>query len=104
MTTTNNALPPITRLVKMHFAADKTTEFLALFAGVKDLIAAFEGCRHLELWRDTTNPCIFFTHSIWQSKTHLEQYRQSELFQATWAVTKTFFAAPPQAWSLENEY
>lgn len=93
---------PLKRIVKMHFAIDKVPQFKTLFAGVKSQIAAFEGCLYLELWGDKGNPCVFFTYSIWQSEGHLEKYRQSELFQNTWAATKILFAAPPQAWSLEQ--
>lgn len=94
----------IVRIVKMQFRPEAVTDFLALFEGKKSLIAGFEGCLHLELWRDTDCADIFFTHSRWQSPMHLLAYRQSALFRQTWAITKTLFAQDPEAWSLEMQY
>ena len=92
----------IKRIVKMTFAEDKTDFFLASFWEVQPKIEAFEGCVHLEIWRDTDNPNIFFTYSFWKSEEHLQRYRRSDLFKSTWEKTKKLFAGKPEAWSVAN--
>jgi quinol monooxygenase YgiN len=92
----------VTRLVKMTFRPDAVETFLAVFREVRPRIRAVEGCTHLELWRDTADPAVFFTYSVWDGPEHLEAYRRSALFQATWPRTKVLFAAPAQAWTVEQ--
>ncbi len=84
----------------MTFREEAVSDFTTLFAARKDTIRNFEGCNHLELWRDNTNPNIFFTYSKWDSQSALDHYRFSEFFKDTWGKTKALFAAPPQAWSV----
>lgn len=92
----------IKRIVKMRFRQDTCATFTEeVFESSKALIRNFPGCRHMELLRNTDDPLMLFTLSIWESPGHLEQYRQSELFKSTWAKTKVLFAAPPEAWSVE---
>lgn len=93
----------ILRIVQMHFRKDALADFIQLFEERKQLIRAFEGCEHLELWQDEHNEAIFFTYSHWQSETHLNHYRFSELFKDTWAKTKVLFAEKPQAWSVSRK-
>lgn len=90
----------IKRIVKLTFEPAHIPTFLANFEAVKDQIRAFEGCSHLELWRATQPDNVFFTYSYWDSQAHLDAYRHSELFAATWAKTKILFADKPQAWSV----
>lgn len=90
----------IVRLVKMNFKDDKIDDFLALFEARKQAIRAFDGCRHLELWQDSTNNNIFFTHSMWESEEALDHYRFSEFFKDTWSKTRELFAGKPEAWSV----
>ena len=90
----------IKRFVKMTFKPEHVQDFKDLFHKTKDLIAAAEGCKHLELLQDTDNECVFFTFSIWEDPSFLEQYRNSDLFLSVWAKTKVLFDAKPQAWSL----
>ncbi|WP_448520427.1 putative quinol monooxygenase [Rhodoflexus sp.] len=87
------------RTVRMTFKPDKTAEFLAIFEASKHKIRNFNGCRYLALLQDAQNPAIYSTYSVWESPEHLEQYRQSELFQSTWAATKQLFADKPLAFS-----
>ncbi|MBL7691713.1 MAG: antibiotic biosynthesis monooxygenase [Flavipsychrobacter sp.] len=94
----------IVRIVQMTFRADKTDEFVAMFNERKDRIRHFDGCTHLELWQDKKQPEIFFTYSHWESESALDHYRFSEFFKETWGLTKAMFAAPPQAWSVEQRY
>ena len=89
----------ITRLVKLTFAEQHVPTFIQIFESSKNLIRAFEGCEHVELLNDVENPNIFFTRSIWRSETDLNLYRESELFQTTWAKTKILFSDKPHAWS-----
>lgn len=93
----------ILRVVQMHFREDALDDFLNLFEERKQLIRGFEGCEHLELWQDEHNKAVFFTYSHWQSETHLNHYRFSELFKDTWRKTKALFAEKPQAWSVNRK-
>ena len=91
------------RIVKMHFHADKITDFEAIFERKKELIRASKGCQLLELYQDKTNPEIFFTYSYWEAAEDLENYRKSELFKEVWAKTKALFNDKPQAWSVDKK-
>lgn len=91
----------IKRFVKMTFRTDSIERFKDIFNSSKDLIAAMEGCQHVELLQDISNPCVFFTYSIWDDPKYLEDYRQSELFSGVWAKTKVLFSDKPEAWSLQ---
>lgn len=88
------------RLVKMHFSADFVAEFKETFQAVQPKIAAFKGCSAVQLLQDNTNPDVFFTISHWEDEQHLEDYRQSPLFQETWAIVKPMFLSKAEAWSL----
>lgn len=90
----------LVRVVKMHFSPDFIEEFKTLFLAVKSKIAAFEGCNGVKLLQHETDQQVFFTISNWQSAEHLEQYRQSDLFVATWAKVKPNFLRKAEAWSL----
>ncbi len=92
----------ITRLVKLDLSADKANEFKEIFDQYKDRIKAQEGCFLVELLQDENNPALFFTHSIWKSEEHLNQYRKSALFGEVWPKTKTFFTNKAEAWSLNK--
>jgi quinol monooxygenase YgiN len=87
------------RVVRMTFESDKVADFLEIFNQSKDKIRHFEGCMHLELWRDAENPTVFSTYSHWKNAEALENYRQSAFFQSTWKATKQLFADKPVAYS-----
>ena len=92
----------IKRIVKMTFRPEAVDTFLyEVFEPSKSKIRAFPGCRHMELLRATADTDTLFTLSYWDSAAHLEQYRQSALFQDTWAKTKALFAQKAEAWSTE---
>jgi len=90
----------LVRIVKMNFREDGIDAFKKLFDSRKLQIRNFEGCSHLELWKDRLHPHIFFTYSYWRDADALEAYRHSELFANTWAQTKSLFAGKPEAWSV----
>ena len=90
----------IKRFVKMTFKPENIDRFTDIFIASKNLIAAREGCQHVELLQDINNPTVFFTLSIWDDPKYLEAYRQSELFAGVWAKTKILFAEKPEAWSV----
>lgn len=92
----------IVRIVKLVFRAECTSQFIALFEQKREKIAAFDGCHSVELWRVADQTDTFYTYSIWDSAVHLEQYRQSDFFRQTWAVARTYFAAPPEAHTAEK--
>ena len=87
------------RIVRMTFREEEVENFLALFDRVKSRIRHFEGCQHLELWKDFQEENVFLTYSIWDTQGHLDHYRFSELFKDTWTRTKALFAEKPQAFS-----
>ncbi|MCS6935438.1 MAG: antibiotic biosynthesis monooxygenase [Chitinophagales bacterium] len=92
----------LVRIVCMTFREDYVAEFISIFNERKHLIAAFAGCSGVSLLRDTLHPSRFFTISRWSSAEDLENYRNSALFQDTWAMVKPFFSEKPMAWSLEE--
>lgn len=88
------------RIVRMDFDPSKVDLFLDLFETVKDKIASFPGCTHLELCKDARENHVYYTFSRWNCEEDLEKYRHSELFQDTWAKTKVLFGGKPLAYSL----
>ena len=86
----------------MSFEPSKIDEFLSNFELNKNKIRAFEGCNLLELYRDQNNTNVFFTYSYWNTEKDLENYRNSDLFKAVWARTKTLFNKKPEAWSVDK--
>lgn len=91
----------IKRIVQMTFESQNIEVFKAFFEERKSIIKSFEGCQSLELWQDLNEPNKFFTHSIWDSEHHLNQYRFSDFFKDTWAQTKAMFSEKAQAWSVD---
>lgn len=87
----------------MEFAPDKTQDFKKLFDETYPRIRNFDGCRFLELYEDKNHKSTFYTISKWESVVHLEEYRKSELFRQTWSITKSYFSAPPMAYSLDKQ-
>ena len=93
----------IVRVVKMNFVPELVPVFLALFEERKAQIRGFDGCLHLELWRESSTENIYFTYSHWQDEAALNHYRFSEFFKDTWGRTKVLFAEKAEAWSLSRE-
>lgn len=91
----------LNRIVKLTFQPDRVADFMVVFEQSKDKIRAFDGCLGMALMRDTAQPNVLFTYSHWVDAEALERYRQSELFQSTWAKTKVHFADKAEAWSVE---
>lgn len=92
----------IKRIVKMSFDPEKVNDFLAVYRTNWTLIRGFEGCHHVELLQVENSPNVFFTYSIWDSETHLNKYRDSELFNSVWSRTKVLFNDKPQAWTVNE--
>lgn len=92
----------IIRIVKMQFHLEKIDTFLEVFHNAADQIRNFPGCLHLELYQSDENPGLLFTYSYWEKPAALEAYRNSELFNSTWANTKIHFSAKPEAWSVNR--
>ena len=94
----------ITRIVKMEFNNENTSDFLSFFDGVSDQISNFSGCQGMTLMKDIKNPNIIFTYSKWDNHDSLENYRKSDLFLIVWPKVKQWFSNKPEAWSLESHY
>ncbi len=90
------------RIVKLSFRTEAVPDFLALFEEYRERIRHQPGCTHLELWQDRHEPSVFFTYSHWEEEQDLERYRHSELFREVWGTTRSFFAAKPEAWSVNR--
>ena len=91
------------RIVRMTFWENKVSDFIQLFEERKMDIRNFNGCNHLELWRDEKEAHIFYTYSIWKGPENLEAYIQSELFADTWSRVKIWFKEKPMAFSTFKE-
>jgi heme-degrading monooxygenase HmoA len=87
----------------MTFEPETVPEFLQIFESSKHLIRHFAGCSALELLQDTTDKTIFFTYSVWESESHLNAYRNSELFISVWNKTKILFSSKAEAWSVNKQ-
>lgn len=92
----------ITRIVKITLQPDKVNDFMVIFKKVKQTIAEFDGCHHVELLQDLHHPNVFFTYSIWEDEHFLDKYRFSDFFKKTWITSKTLFAEKAQAWSVKR--
>ena len=90
----------IIRFVKMTFRTEKTGAFEKIFAETRPFILQFEGCHQVELFADTRNSDIYFTISHWDNEAHLDAYRTSDFFKATWSQVKPMFSEKAEAWSL----
>ncbi len=88
----------------MHFSPETSEQFLAIFEEMNQHIRAFEGCKGLELYREIDDAHSFTTYSFWDTVEHLEAYRKSDLFKATWAKVKPLMRAKPMAVSYERIY
>jgi heme-degrading monooxygenase HmoA len=92
----------IIRIVKMTFKNHEIESFKKIFIENQALIASFPGCLNVKLLQDKNAPNTMITLSHWESSAHLENYRNSTLFETTWARTKVLFDAKPEAWSVEE--
>src|SRR5688572_5409195 len=93
----------LVRIVRMHFKNDQVEDFKKLFNNTYHQIRNFKGCRFLELYQDERDANVFYTISKWDHPEQLEEYRNSDLFRDTWAITKTYFSGPPVAYSMHKE-
>lgn len=86
----------------MKFQPNKVEEFKRIFESNWERIKNFDGCEHVELVQVESEPEIFFTYSHWQSEQHLNNYRNSKLFESVWGATKKLFNDKPQAWTVKE--
>ena len=96
--------PVLNRIVRMEFHPHHVNDFENLFEQVKNKIRHFPGCLSLDVWTEAGAPHVYFTFSRWISPADLEAYRHSDLFRETWAQTKRWFSAKPQAFSAFDRY
>ena len=92
----------ITRIVKLTFRENEVASFLNIYEASKDLIKAMNGCLYLSLHNEEENKNVFFTISQWQDESHLNNYRNSDLFKTTWQNTKALFKDKAEAWTINN--
>ncbi len=91
----------IKRIVKMVFRKENIENFIQFTDKIRETIKNHDGCLHLDILQDKKRPEIFFTYSCWNSEKDLDNYRKSEFFNTIWPETKKWFAAKPEAWSME---
>ncbi len=89
----------VIRIVRITLRPEAVEDFLVLFDAAAPKIRAFDGCRHLELWRETGLAHVMTSYSHWTQPIALDRYRQSVLFKETWAKAKPLFGARPEATS-----
>lgn len=94
----------ITRIVKMHFQADKTEQFLTFFETIKWKVVQQPNCHGMKLLKDIHNPNILFTYSKWKDESALNTYRDSKLFGQVWPTIKPWFQEKAEAWSIEEAF
>lgn len=87
----------------MEFEEGKVPDFLENFYASVETIKRFSGCSKVQLLRDESDSCVFFTYSHWDSEDHLNAYRESDFFRAVWSTTRKLFRSAPQAWSLKDQ-
>lgn len=92
----------ITRIVKVTLLPGKREDFIALFKNVFPSIKNAEGCLHVEILLDCNHDQIAFTYSQWRSEEDLNNYRNSSLFEGTWAKARLLFAQKAEAWSMQQ--
>ena len=86
----------------MTFKPECCDAFLQIFHQYKNEIRHAEGCSHLDLLRLHHEGSVFFTYSMWLDEKYLDQYRNSAIFATVWPQTKALFAAPAEAWTVNN--
>lgn len=86
----------------MTFRSEDIEIFTSIFNQYKDKIRGAEGCVHLELLQQTDEPWVFFTYSKWENEKFLDQYRYSTTFAQVWPQVKVLFAAPAEAWTVNE--
>ncbi|MFM7594710.1 MAG: putative quinol monooxygenase [Flavobacteriales bacterium] len=94
----------ITRIVKLTFTPERLPDFLYEFEQVKNRVVNSEGCVTMKLLQHQSNPCEFFTYSIWVDENALENYRCSETFIQLWGTIKPWFASKAEAWTLDTRF
>lgn len=92
----------IVRIVKLTFQEGKAEEFIGIFQKTKKKIRHFRGNIFLELLRDKKDTNVFMTYSVWSTEHDLERYRESELFQETWATIKVMFAKNAEVMTMDR--
>ena len=92
----------ITRIVKLHFKAEKIDEFLTFFQTIKHHVNQFEGCLGMKLLQDINSPEIVMTYSYWENEQALENYRLSTTFGEIWPKIKPWFDQKAEAWSVNT--
>ncbi|MEK0421867.1 MAG: antibiotic biosynthesis monooxygenase [Bacteroidetes bacterium] len=91
----------IFRIVKMTFKPETIEDFKSVFGESAEYIRSFPGNMGLQLLQSCEDKNVFFTYSIWQNDEALQAYRNSPLFDSTWAKTKVLFGGKPEAWSTD---
>ena len=86
----------------MTFKAEHSEDFNEFVLKISDKIRSSEGCVSLDIFRDKSNPTVFFSYSTWESEVFLEKYRESEFFVKVWSSAKKWFSDKPQAWTVQS--
>jgi len=91
----------ITRVVRLTFIPENRTAFIEIMRRHHQLIRNFKGCYDLNSYQDIKEPNVFFTISIWQDETALNDYRHSDFFKTLWSQLKPMFADKAVAHSMQ---
>ena len=90
----------ITRVVRLTFKPEYTAAFIEIMLQHHQLIRSFKGCYDLNSYQDLNEPNVFFTISLWQDETALNDYRHSDFFKTLWGKLKPMFADKALAHSM----
>lgn len=86
----------------MTFRSEACDEFLRIFDKYKHQIRNAKGCVHLSMLQCKEEPYVFFTYSKWNDENALDDYRYSSTFKEVWPQVKIHFAAPAEAWTVDE--
>ncbi|MEM7735816.1 MAG: putative quinol monooxygenase [Deinococcota bacterium] len=66
-------------------------------------VSRYAGCLSFELFQDVNVPTHFLLHEVWQDKASFENYRTSDLFQASQKQLTPMLAARPDSLYIDGE-
>lgn len=85
------------RIVEFRVKKGLEEKARKVFNKVAERVSSFSGCEYVALWQDTDDPSHFFTFSVWDSRTSLQKYLESQVFKENWNQLKSLFSERARA-------
>lgn len=79
------------RIVRLELKPENVETFRNIFWETHPNIEGFPGCLSVRLLEDAYESNVLSTWSHWEDDIALQDYRQSDLFNATWRRVKPLF-------------